>query len=125
MEFVRTFPVWNNTPKDGASGSWHGWLMAQPEPFPERMISSVPAEFFLKSRMVIRGGTGLGFLTQTALDEYIRCYTYKTISGSCRDFRASPTTDFEIDAADKDKPIQMPALMLSGARCHPPERSNE
>ncbi len=125
MDVVPTFHVWNNTTKNWAIGSWHWSFMAQPEPFPERMISAVPPEFFLKSRMVIRGGTGLGFLTQTALDEYIRCYTYKTITGSCRDFRASPTSDYEIDQVDKDKQIQMPALILWGARGQPPERTKE
>ena len=63
LDIVPTFHVWNNTTKNWAIGSWHWSFMAQPEPFPERLISSLPAEFFLKSRMVIRGGTGLGFLT--------------------------------------------------------------
>src|SRR6516162_9367503 len=56
-------------------------------------------------RVMIRGGTGIGFLTDTALNEYIRCYTLKTITGSCRDYRATATCDFEMDTADKDKKI--------------------
>src|SRR5499425_1755981 len=99
MDIVPTYHVWTHTTKNWALGSWHWSFMAQPAPFPEQLISAVPAEFFIKSRMVIRGGTGLGFLTQPVLDEYVRCYTLKTITGSCRDFRASPTADFEIDAA--------------------------
>jgi haloacetate dehalogenase len=125
MDIVPTYHVWTHTTKNWAIGSWHWSFMAQPAPFPEQLISAVPAEFFLKSRMVIRGGTGLGFLTQTALDEYIRCYTLKTITGSCHDFRASPTSDFAIDAADKDRQIAMPALVLWGARGQPPERTGE
>jgi haloacetate dehalogenase len=125
LDIVPTFHVWNNTTKNWAIGSWHWSFMAQPEPFPERLISAVPAEYFIKSRMLIRGGTGLGFLTQAALDEYIRCYTLKTITGSCRDFRASPTADFEIDALDKDKQVTMPTLILWGAKGQPPERTKE
>jgi haloacetate dehalogenase len=125
MDIVPTYHVWTHTTKNWAIGSWHWPFMAQPSPFPERLISSVPAEFFLKSRMVIRGGTGLGFLTQTALDEYVRCYTLKTITGSCHDFRASPTSDFEIDGVDKDKQIAMPVLILWGARGQTPERTKE
>jgi len=125
LDIVPTFHVWNNTTKNWTIGSWHWSFMAQPEPFPERLISAVPAEYFIKSRMLIRGGTGLGFLTQAALDEYIRCYTLKTITGSCRDFRASPTADYEIDNADKDKQIAMPTLILWGARGQPPERTRE
>ena len=91
MDIVPNHYVWTHTTKNWAIGTWHWGFMAQPEPFPERLISAVPAEFFLKSRMVIRGGTGLGFLTEAALAEYVRCYTLKTITGSCRDYRASPT----------------------------------
>jgi haloacetate dehalogenase len=125
MDVVPNYHVWTNTTKNWAIGSWHWSFMAQPEPFPERLISAVPAEYFIKSRMVIRGGTGLGFLTQAALDEYVRCYTLKTITGSCRDFRASPTSDFEMDAADKDRRIEMPTLILWGARGQTPERTRE
>src|SRR6266849_4703839 len=132
MQALTDSPQWESgTPMTAACGT-AGWVSSasstsreQPKPFPERLISAVPAEFFIKSRMVIRGGTGLGFLTQAALDAYIRCYTLKTITGSCRDFRASPTSDFEIDALDKDKQIAMPTLILWGARGQPPERTRE
>jgi haloacetate dehalogenase len=99
--------------------------MAQPEPFPERMISAVPAEFFLKSRMTIRGGTGINFFDPDAMDEYVRCYTLKTITGSCRDYRATATSDFVIDTADRDRKIDIPAMIVWGARGQPPERAQE
>ena len=75
--------------------------------------------------MVIRGGTGISFLTDMAINEYIRCYTLKTITGSCRDYRATATCDFEMDTADKDKKIGMPLLLLWGARGQPLERAKE
>jgi haloacetate dehalogenase len=71
------------------------------------------------------GGTGIGFLTDTAINEYIRCYTLKTITGSCRDYRATATCDFEMDTADRDKKLDMPLLLLWGARGQPPERAKE
>jgi haloacetate dehalogenase len=117
--------VWTNITKAWVTGTWHWGFMAQPEPFPERLMSAVPAEYFLKSRMTIRGGTGLDFLTPAVLDEYVRCYTLKTITGSCRDYRATATCDFEMDTADKDKQIAMPAIVLWGARGQPPARSKE
>jgi haloacetate dehalogenase len=115
--------VWTNTSREWALASWHWLFMAQPEPFPERMMSAAGAEFFLKSRMQIRGGTGLGFLTETAFDEYVRAYTLKTITGSCRDYRAGATCDFDMDAADKDKKITTPLLILWGGRG--PNRTDE
>jgi haloacetate dehalogenase len=125
MDVVPNYHVWTNITKSWVIGTWHWGFMAQPEPFPERLISAVPAEYFIRSRMMIRGGTGIGFLTDTALNEYIRCYTLKTITGSCRDYRATATCDFEMDTADKDKKIDMPLLLLWGARGQSPERAKE
>lgn len=123
MDILPNYFVWTNTTKDWVIRTWHWGFMAQPEPLPERMISAVSSEFFLKSRMKIRGGTGLGFLTDTAMDEYIRCYTLKTISGSCHDYRATATCDLEMDTADKDRQIAMPTMLVWGARGQAPERS--
>lgn len=125
MDILPNHYVWTNTTKNWAVGTWHWSFMAQPEPFPERLISAVPAEYFLTTRMVIRGKTGLGFLTDAALAEYVRCYTLKTITGSCRDYRATATCDYEMDTADKDKKLAMPLLLLWGARGHSPERAQE
>ncbi len=125
MDIVPNHYVWNNPTKAWVIGTWHWAFMAQPEPFPERMISAVSAEYFLKSRMTIRGGTGLGFLTDDAMAEYIRCYTLKTITGSCRDYRATATCDFAMDTADKDKKLTMPLMLLWGARGHSPQRARE
>ncbi len=75
--------------------------------------------------MVIRGGNGLDFLTPAVFDEYVRCYTLKTITGSCRDYRATATCDFEMDTADKDRQIEMPTIVLWGARGQSPARSKE
>ncbi len=125
MDIIPNHYVWTNPTKAWVIGTWHWAFMAQPEPFPERMISAVSAEYFLKSRMTIRGGTGLGFLTDDALAEYVRCYTLKTITGSCRDYRATATCDFVMDTADKDKKLAMPLMLLWGARGHSPERARE
>ena len=125
MDIIPNHYVWTNPTKAWVIGTWHWAFMAQPEPFPERMISAVPAEYFLKSRMQIRGGTGLGFLTDGAMAEYIRCYTLKTITGSCRDYRATATCDFAMDTADKDKKLAMPLMLLWGARGHSSERAKE
>lgn len=125
MDVVPNYYIWTHPTKNWVIGTWHWAFMAQPEPFPERMISAVPAEFFLKSRMAIRGGTGIDFFDPAAMDEYIRCYTLKTISGSCRDYRATATSDFVIDTADRERRIEMPAMIVWGARGHPPERAQE
>ena len=125
MDIVPNHYVWTHPTKAWVIGTWHWAFMAQPEPFPERLMSAVPAEYFIKSRMLIRGGTGLGFLTEGAMAEYIRCYTLKTITGSCRDYRATATCDFAMDTADKDNKLALPLMLLWGARGHTPERARE
>jgi haloacetate dehalogenase len=125
MDIIPNHYVWTHPTKAWVIGTWHWAFMAQPEPFPERLISAVSADYYIRSRMMIRGGTGLGFLTDEAMSEYIRCYTLKTITGSCRDYRATATCDFEMDTEDKDKKLKMPQMLLWGARGHSPERAKE
>ncbi len=72
---------------------------------------------------MIRGGTGLGFLTDAVLAEYVRCYTLKTITGSCNDYRATATCDLEMDSADAERRIEMPSLIVWGGRGQSPERA--
>ena len=115
IDGLPTYHVWTNTSREWALNSWHWLFLAQPEPFPETLISSVPAEWYLRNR----GGSGLGNLPKPVFDEFIRCYTPKTIKGTCHDYRANARIDFEMDAADKDKQIATPLLILWGTRGGP------
>lgn len=123
MDVLPNYYIWTNTTKTWATASWHWLFMAQPEPFPERLMSAAGAEFFLRNRMLIRGGTGVDFINPAVFNEYVRCYTLKTITGSCRDYRACATCDFEMDTADKDRKATPPLLVLWGARG--PDRSTD
>jgi haloacetate dehalogenase len=125
MDVLPNHYVWTHTTKNWVIGTWHWGFMAQPEPFPERMIAAVPPEYFLKSRMTIRGGTGIDFFDPDAMAEYVRCYTFKTITGSCRDYRATATSDFAMDTADKERKIDTPLMLVWGARGQPPERARQ
>ncbi len=114
LDMLPNYYVWSNANMNWALNTWHWMFMAQPEPFPETLMSAVPAEWFLKSR---GGGRNP---PKIVYDEYIRCFTKKTITGSCRDYRAGATIDFEMDRADKDRQIPMPLLILWGTRGRPP-----
>src|SRR6266404_29197 len=78
--------------------SWHWALMAHPYDFPERMMAAVPAQGYMEKKLS-EAGIGLGFFDPTAFAEYVRCFNWKTIKGSCADYRACPTCDFEMDKA--------------------------
>ena len=107
--------IWTNTSREWALGAWHWLFLAQPEPFPETLISAVPADWYLRNR----GGSGLSALPKPVFDEFVRCYTPKTIKGTCHDYRANAGIDFEMDAADRDRQIATPLLILWGTRGGP------
>ena len=50
LDMLPNYHAWTTVNKSRAIGAWHWMFMAQPEPFPETMISAVSAEWFLKSR---------------------------------------------------------------------------
>src|SRR5213594_2802973 len=106
LDMLPNYHVWTSANRNWALSSWHWLFLAQPEPFPETLISAVPAEWFLRSRGGNRNPP------KVVYDEYIRCYTKKTITGVCRDYRAGAHTDFQMDTADKDRQIEMPVLIL-------------
>ena len=114
LDVLPAYHAWTNLNMKSALNSWHWQFLAQPEPFPDTLISAVPAEWFLKRRGYDRQ------LPKVVFDDYIRCFTKKTILGSCRHYRANATIDFETDTAEKDRRIVTPLLVLWGTRGAPP-----
>jgi haloacetate dehalogenase len=115
LDMLPTYYAWTNTTREWALGTWHWAFLAQPEPFPQTMIGAVTPEWFLTNR----GGIPKQ-RPKIVMDEFIRCFTPKTISGACRDYRAGATINFEMDAVDKDRPITTPLLILWGTRGQTP-----
>src|SRR5256885_419128 len=111
LDMLPTYYVWTTTTREWALGTWHWAFLAQPEPFPQTMIDAVTPEWFLTNRGAIPRQR-----PKIVLDEFIRAFTPKTVSGCCRDYRAGATINFEMDAADKDKQITTPLLVLWGTR---------
>ena len=97
-------------------GSWHWSFMAQPDDLFERMMAAVPAREFVLRHL---GRTGKPeFFDDRAFAEYVRCFTPKTIHGSCEDYRAAATIDLDHDEADyrAGNKIAAPALVMWGRR---------
>jgi haloacetate dehalogenase len=115
LDVLPTYYVWTTVDKKWAINDWHWLFLAQAEPFPETLMNAVPAEWYLKSRR-----SGGAQPPKAVFDEYVRCFTKKTIAGACRDYRANATIDFEMDTADKDRQIPTPLLILWGTRGAPP-----
>jgi len=117
LDILPNYYVWTHASKEWATKSWHWLFMIQPPDFPEKMMASVPPEWFMEKK-ISKPGIGLKPFTKDAFAEYVRCFNEKTIRASCADYRACATCDFEIDTADKDKKVSCPILVLWGAKSH-------
>jgi haloacetate dehalogenase len=83
------------------------------------MMASVPAAWYMEKKLS-KPGIGLGFMDPAAFAEYVRCFDWKTIRGSCEDYRACATCDFEMDDADfrAGRKVGCPLLVVWGAKSH-------
>ena len=113
IDIVPTLDMWAAMDKDGAIGGWHWPFMAQPADFPERMLGSVPADWFMRKKL-LKLTADLNHIPPAIWDEYVRCFNEKTIRGSCADYRAAATIDCELDTADLGRKLKMPILVLWG-----------
>jgi haloacetate dehalogenase len=119
VDILPNYHIWTHTSKQWATKSWHWLFMIQPYDMPERMMAGVPAQYYME-RKLSKPGIGLGFFHPEAFAEYVRCFTWKTIRGSCEDYRACASCDFEMDEADHQakRRIEVPLLVTWGARSH-------
>jgi haloacetate dehalogenase len=115
LDMLPAYYAWTHATREWALRTWHWTFLAQPEAFAQTMVAAVPPEWFLA-----RSGGIPRQRPKIVMDEFIRCFTPKTIAGACRDYRAGATIDFEIDAADNDLQIATPLLVLWGTRGAPP-----
>ena len=116
MDIVPTHKAFMTADRHLAGAYWHWFFLAQPEPFPERLIGADPDYFFEH----LLGGWGMAGLSQydpASLAEYRRCWRDPAmVHGSCADYRAAATIDLEHDAADLAVKVACPALALWGEK---------
>ena len=119
LDILPTHHIWTHTSKQWANSSWHWNFMIQPPDFPERMLGAVPAAWYMEKKLS-KGGIGLQPFSDEAFAEYVRCFGEKTIRGSCGDYRAAASIDFDLDSADFDRgnKVARPLLLLWGRRSH-------
>ena len=113
IDIVPTLDMWNAMGRVGAMLGWHWPFMAQPADLPERMMGSVPADWFLRKKL-LKLTADLNHIPPEIWAEYVRCFNEKTIRGSCGDYRAAATIDCDLDTADLGRKLDMPLLALWG-----------
>jgi haloacetate dehalogenase len=113
LDIAPTYTMYARTTKDFATAYYHWFFLIQPFDLPERLIGADP-DFYLRWHMS-RGSAGLKPFASEALAEYLRCFRDPAaIHATCEDYRAAATIDLDHDAADLDRRIACPTLVLWG-----------
>ena len=90
---------------------WHWFFLAQPEPFPERLLAAAPDEFYFR-------GDRSRFHPE-ALEDYLAAvHDPGVVHAMCDDYRAGATIDHDLDDADRaaGRRIRRPLLVLWAGR---------
>lgn len=110
---VPTPEMWEGANKAFGMGAWHWFMLAQPEPLPEKLMSGDP-RFLLDSTLAKMAG-GLEQLNPLALADYRACFDDAAVRHAmCEDYRSGATTDEADDLADRaaGRQIKAPVLLL-------------
>ena len=114
MDIVPTHLLLDDLSQQVARAYYHWFFLAQPAPFPETLIGHDPDAYF-ESCLAGWGG-GMGGFDPRALEAYRRAWRNPDcIKAMCNDYRAAIDVDFELDARDLGRQIEVPALVLYGA----------
>ena len=115
MDIVPTHLLLDDLTRQVARAYYHWFFLAQPHPLPETMIGHDPDAYFESCLGGWGAGTLSGFAPE-ALDAYRAAWrTPDAIRGMCADYRAALSIDFDLDAADLDRRVTCPAMVMYGA----------
>jgi haloacetate dehalogenase len=115
MDIVPTYAMFMETNRKVAGAYWHWYFLAQPEPFPERLIDADP-DYFYETCLVGWGATRIADFDPEMIASYRRAWRDPgMIHGSCSDYRAAATIDLDHDGADIDRKVACPTLVFYGA----------
>jgi haloacetate dehalogenase len=116
LDIVPTYAMLMDTNRHVARAYWHWYFLAQPAPFPERLIGHDP-DYFFQTCLVSWGNARLEDFDPAMLSEYQRCWRQQeTIHGMTSDYRAALTIDLSHDSADISQKITCPTLAFWGSR---------
>jgi len=115
MDIVPTHRLLDQLSMQVAKAYYHWFFLAQPAPFPERLIGADP-DYYFESCLLGWGASKIEDFDPVQLAAYRAAWRdADTIRGMCNDYRAAIEVDFALDAADLDRRVACPTLLLYGA----------
>lgn len=115
MDIVPTAVLLSDLRKEVVQSYWHWFFLAQPAPFPERMIEANP-DLFYETCLFGWGAAGPADFDAEQLAAYRDSWhDPEAIAGGCNDYRAALAVDLADDLVDRGKRLSAPALVLYGA----------
>ncbi|MCC5956305.1 MAG: alpha/beta hydrolase [Natronohydrobacter sp.] len=115
MDIVPTQTLLRDLTHGVAASYYHWFFLAQPHPFPERLIGADP-DYFFESCLLGWGGARLSDFDAELLAEYRAAWRRcEVIFAMCQDYRAAIAHDLALDEADLHRQVTCPALVLYGA----------
>ena len=110
LDIVPTSWAFANVNQEIAAAAYNWFFSIQPDGLPERLIGHDP-KFFLNYCLEHWAGEKFEFASE-AIAEYERCFIPEMIRATNEEFRAAASIDLEHDAANADKKISCPTLVL-------------
>jgi haloacetate dehalogenase len=115
LNVIPTADQFERMAEEASPAYWPWFLLAQPAPFPERLVEA-SAEFFLRETLADWTAVA-GAIEPEAVERYLATFTPETIAAICADYRAAFHADRPLDAADRaaGRRIACPLLVHWGA----------
>jgi haloacetate dehalogenase len=114
LDIVPTATMYETTDKAFATAYFHWFFLIQRYDLPERLIGHDP-DYWIDTLLGAWGRRRDAFAPE-AIAEYKRCFRdAATIHATCEDYRAGATVDLDDDAADAERRVECPLLVLWGA----------
>jgi haloacetate dehalogenase len=114
LNVIPTIEQFERTGEGASLGFWPWFLLAQPAPFPERLLGADPAA--LLDHVFATWPSRPEAIASESRDAYLRAMTPSTIAAMCADYRASFHLDRPDDEADREagRRIGVPVLVIAG-----------
>lgn len=114
LDIVPTRLILSQLTTPVAKAYYHWFFLAQPAPFPERLIGSDP-DFYFETSLTGWGAATLADFDPDQLAAYRAAWRDpETIHAMCDDYRAAIEVDLAHDEADRDRRVTCPTLVAWG-----------